>query len=126
MVIQEITQQIFEMMRNQAAYSRIMLDYMHIFFDKLFFIFLYIAASVSLLYVVLSVIALFSKDEKYKEKKFIPSKAPMVTIQIPTRNEIIALRCVRKCLEFDYPKDHSLGIAALDLGDEMLQPFPDR
>ena len=30
---------------------------------------------------------------------------PKVTIQIPTRNEPVALRCARKCLELDYPKD---------------------
>ncbi len=32
-------------------------------------------------------------------------KWPRVTVQIPTLNEVVALRCARKCLEFDYPRD---------------------
>lgn len=33
------------------------------------------------------------------------SQWPKVSIHIPTLNEIIALRCARKCLSFDYPRD---------------------
>ncbi len=30
---------------------------------------------------------------------------PTVTVQIPTYNEPVAIRCAKSCLEFDYPKD---------------------
>lgn len=89
-------------------HGRPILDYLHAIFDKVFYIFLYMTIGLSLFYLVLSVIALLSK-KKTKEKGFNPGaekgKTPFVTIQIPTRNELIALRCAKKCLEFDYPKD---------------------
>ncbi|MCK4714502.1 MAG: glycosyltransferase, partial [Candidatus Aenigmarchaeota archaeon] len=30
---------------------------------------------------------------------------PRVSIHIPTLNEIVAIRCARKCLKFDYPRN---------------------
>ena len=53
---------------------------------------------------VMSVYIMFAKTKK-KEKMFIEHKAPFVTIQIPTFNELAAIRCAKKCLEFDYPKN---------------------
>ncbi|MFH8080560.1 MAG: glycosyltransferase family 2 protein [Candidatus Aenigmatarchaeota archaeon] len=41
-----------------------------------------------------------------------------MTIQIPTYNELIALRCAKKCLEFDYPKDRYEII----IGDDSDKP----
>ena len=86
------------------AQGRIILDYFHIFFDSLFYFFLYIAIGFTTVYLILSLFVIFSRKDE-KEKEFDAKKAPFVTIQIPTRNEIIALRCAKKCLEFDYPKD---------------------
>lgn len=43
---------------------------------------------------------------------------PKVTVQIPTRNERVAIRCARKCLEFDYPKSKLQII----IGDDSNQP----
>lgn len=95
---------IYGFFASSAHLSRIVLDYMHVFFAWAFNIILVIAAVVSLSYVFFAIIALFQRKRK-DELAFEDKKAPKVTIQIPTRNEIIALRCVRKCLEFDYPKD---------------------
>ena len=58
----------------------------------------------SVLFIVLSFMNLFvdkKKEIKYKEMKRIP----FVTIQVPTFNDPVAERCIRHCLEFDYPKD---------------------
>ena len=43
---------------------------------------------------------------------------PKVTVQIPTLNEIVAVRCARKCLEFDYPKNRYEII----IGDDSNDP----
>jgi cellulose synthase/poly-beta-1,6-N-acetylglucosamine synthase-like glycosyltransferase len=43
---------------------------------------------------------------------------PRVTIQIPTLNEIVAIRCARKCLELDYPK----GRYEIIIGDDSSDP----
>jgi len=58
----------------------------------------------SVLFIVLAFMNLFvdkKKETKYKEMKRIP----FVTIQVPTFNDPVAERCIRHCLEFDYPKD---------------------
>ena len=39
-----------------------------------------------------------SKFEKLKEH-------PFITVQIPTYNDPIAKRCIKQCMQFDYPKD---------------------
>ncbi|MCB9358729.1 glycosyltransferase [Candidatus Woesearchaeota archaeon] len=88
----------------QATYIRLILDFLHIIFDNIFYFLLYIFIGISAIYVIFTIISMIW-NPKYKERKLDFSKAPTVTIQIPTRNEIIALRCARKCLEFDYPKD---------------------
>jgi cellulose synthase/poly-beta-1,6-N-acetylglucosamine synthase-like glycosyltransferase len=80
------------------------MDFLFPIFDKIFYFLLIFAALISIVYLIFALVAFF-KDYRYKEKKFDVKKAPTVTIQIPTRNEIIALRCARKCLDFDYPKN---------------------
>jgi len=44
---------------------------------------------------------------KVKKKRFNNNnvKWPSVTIQIPTYNEPVAMRCAKHCLNFEYPKD---------------------
>ena len=57
----------------------------------------------SVLFILLAFMNLFvdkKKEIKYKEMKRIP----FVTIQVPTFNDPVAERCIRHCLEFDYPK----------------------
>lgn len=99
------------------SHGRIMLDYMHAVFDKIFYIFLYMTVGITLFYLALSLFAIFSK-RKTAEKSFDIAKAPFVTVQIPTRNELIALRCAEKCLEFDYPKDRY----EILIGDDSNKP----
>lgn len=58
----------------------------------------------SVLFIILTLINLFFK--KRKEVRFKkPKKLPFITIQIPTYNDPIAERCIRHCMEFDYPKN---------------------
>ncbi len=93
-----------ELFLEYMSFFRVILDYIHIFFDSGFYVLLYMMAFITLGFLLMAIIVcIFGK--RYKEKQFIPEKAPFVTIQIPTKNEIIALRCAEKCLNFDYPKN---------------------
>jgi cellulose synthase/poly-beta-1,6-N-acetylglucosamine synthase-like glycosyltransferase len=87
------------------AINRFILDYFHVFFNSTFYVFLFFGILVSLVYLLMAFIVIVTKEKSNEEREFDEKRAPFVTIQIPTRNEIIALRCAKKCLEFDYPKD---------------------
>ena len=60
----------------------------------------------SSIYFIITFISL-SKKRLTKSASFLEnSKAlPFVTIQIPTFNELAALNCAQKCLEFNYPEE---------------------
>lgn len=85
---------------NQSG--RPILDVMHFVFDKMFYFFLFFAVILSCMYFYMSVYGLLHRKVQ-AEKKFNEKKAPFVTVQIPTFNELAAIRCAKKCLEFDYP-----------------------
>jgi len=71
-------------------------------FNKYLFKFLLILASflsVLFFYMVIST-KIQNNNKKVKLKEL-----PFVTVQIPTYNELAALRCAKQCLKFDYPKN---------------------
>ncbi|MDO8480880.1 MAG: glycosyltransferase [Nanoarchaeota archaeon] len=84
-------------------FSRPLLDVFHAFFDALFYGLLGVAVVLSVIYGVMSLYSIFAR--KGKEPAFIEERAPKVTVQIPTFNELAALRCAQACLAFDYPKE---------------------
>src|SRR5438309_236275 len=61
------------------------------------------------------------------------SNFPKVTVQIPVYNEAVALRCIEKCMNFDYPKDKFEIVVAddsdenknQDMIDEFIENCPD-
>jgi cellulose synthase/poly-beta-1,6-N-acetylglucosamine synthase-like glycosyltransferase len=59
----------------------------------------------SLLFVILTFINIFLKNEDETKKYNMPDPLPFVSVQVPTFNDPIAVRCVEKCMEFDYPRD---------------------
>ena len=106
-----------EFLSQYFAHFRVFLDYMHAFFNSGFYVILYITMLFTLFFLALTFISVFFSKKK-KEKEFVKSKAPFVTIQIPTRNELIALRCAECCLEFDYPKNRY----EILIGDDSNNP----
>ncbi len=84
--------------------NRPILDGIHFIFDSLFLVFLYIAIFISLIFIIMSIVSVFSR-KKEKEYSFDEPNAPFVTIQIPTYNELAAINCAKQCLKLDYPKD---------------------
>ena len=101
------------------AYSRMLLDILHIVFDISFKTLLYVTMAVTILYILIS----FSLPFRKKEKQIkVPSKLPVVTVQIPTYNELAAINCAKNCLKSDYPKDRLQII----IGDDSSNPIISR
>ena len=58
----------------------------------------------SVLFLTLTLINLFfdkKKESNFKNMK----KLPFITVQVPTYNDPVAERCIKKCMEFNYPQD---------------------
>jgi len=62
----------------------------------------------------MSFFVLFSKRQK---SKIATGNLPYVTVQIPTYNELAALNCAKRCLNFDYPKNKLQIIIGDDSND---------
>jgi cellulose synthase/poly-beta-1,6-N-acetylglucosamine synthase-like glycosyltransferase len=73
----------------------------------------------SVLFIVLVLINLFmdKKEKKYPAMKDLP----FISVQIPTFNDPIAERCVKRCLQFDYPRDKYEIIIADDSTNPQTQ-----
>lgn len=84
--------------------GRPFLNILHSLFQNLFEAFLIVLAAVSFFYLATTLYVIFRKKEPYKEMP-LTGDLPFVTVQIPTKNELAAIRCAERCLEFDYPKD---------------------
>jgi cellulose synthase/poly-beta-1,6-N-acetylglucosamine synthase-like glycosyltransferase len=102
-----------------AFYSdnpRTILEFIHFVFNAAFKVLIIMTAVVSMLYLVMGISVLFRK--RPKQRAMMKGKEPTVTIQIPTYNELAALNCAQRCLEFDYPKE-KYGII---IGDDSNKP----
>ena len=69
----------------------------------------------SVLCYIIAIYDLFSK-KNYKTYPN-PSTWPSITIQIPVYNDPVAIRCMKSCLKFDYPKDKFEIVVADDSTD---------
>ena len=90
------------------AIGRNILDFLHIIFNNMFNILLFITVIISCFYYIVSAYAILKKKKETSEQKkeeISYDKLPFVTVQIPTFNELAAIRCAKSCLDFDYPKD---------------------
>ena len=81
--------------------------YNSLFFPILFF---------SSMFYLMAFTGIFSNPKPFPSMKVL--KWPKVTIQIPTKNEIVALRCAKRCLNFNYPKD----MFDVIIGDDSNNP----
>lgn len=91
--------------------------------------FLIIAAIVSAIYFYIGVRMLFFYKKRSINYSIEEKDLPFISIQIPTYNEPAAIRCARKCLENDYPKDKYEILIGDDSNDpkisKMLKDFAD-
>jgi len=71
-------------------------------------------------------VAIYDLFSKKKYKKYpTPDHWPSVTIQIPVYNDPVAIRCMKSCLKFDYPKDRFEIIIADDSTDGTKKVIDD-
>ena len=97
--------------------GRKILDFLHNVFENMFNVFLLIAIMVSVIYFILSIYTILKK-RTHKRKESPDKYLPFVTVQIPTFNELAAIRCAKSCLNFDYPKD----AYEIIIGDDSNKP----
>lgn len=100
------------------TYSRPILDTIHNVFYNGFYVLLTVTIFLTSLFLAISLYVLFKKKEK--EQTINEKNLPNVTIQIPTYNELAALNCAKRCLEFDYPKEKLQIIIGDDSSDKSI------
>jgi len=101
---QQYVEKITEFFSWYNVIGRKILDILHSFFNHFFDVLLLIAVILSVLYFIMAIYMTFKK-KKQEKAQINESELPFVTVQIPTFNEIVAIRCAKACLNFDYPKD---------------------
>ncbi len=101
---------------NEA--SRPILDVVHIFFEGTFNVILAITFFVSLIFLGMTFYTTLRKSKA--EEAVDVCYTPTVTIQIPTFNESVAMRCAEACLNFDYPKKNYEIIIGDDSTDKDI------
>ena len=99
---------------------RSILDFFHVIFDNIFNFVLFITILISFIYLAISIYVMFTKKSSKTKYQFDEEKAPFVTIQIPTYNELAAIQCAKNCLNFDYPKDRYEIIIGDDSKDKEI------
>lgn len=72
---------------------------------------------ISSLYFVLAISNIAVGEKRSSARKNDKLEWPTVTVQIPTYNDPIVVRCIKHCLKFDYPKDKFEIIVADDSTD---------
>ena len=96
--------------------ARLFIDAMHVVFESVFMGLLVLTAVLASAYLVMGVAVLFRRQARTGE--FARGAEPMVTVQIPTYNELAALNCAKRAIEFDWPKDKLQII----IGDDSNDP----
>ena len=97
----------------------------------LYGIVIFLIFTLSMFFIFMCIIAL--RKEKTVTPKVPKGKEPFVTIQIPTYNELAAINCAKRCLDFDYPKNKMQIIIGDDSSnheiskkiDEFANLYPD-
>ena len=74
--------------------------------------------TLSLLYYILTLVALLLRRRSRAMTAVDSTGLPKVTVQIPTYNELAALNCAERCLQFDYPADR----LQILIGDDSNRP----
>jgi cellulose synthase/poly-beta-1,6-N-acetylglucosamine synthase-like glycosyltransferase len=118
-----IVDQLILLYQEYAPVVRGILDGIHEVTFPIFQILLIPMIFFSVYFYFLAFTGIFLKSEKRKYKRILDW--PMVTVQIPTFNEPVAIRCAKKCLDFDYPKDKLEVIIGDDSNDANVSRLID-
>ena len=77
----------------------------------------------SLKFYSISIYSLFTRKNRYNFKKI--KDLPKVSVHIPVYNDPIVIRCIKKCMQFDYPKNKFEIIVIDDSTDETKHLLDD-
>lgn len=105
----------FSTIQNQLIFHQI--------FKILFWFFFVLVCLHSILYLIMGFVGSFSKI--HKTPLLEHGSEPLVTILIPTRNELAAIRCAKRCLNFDYPPEKMQIIIGDDSDDPEIMAIMD-
>lgn len=72
----------------------------------------------SAVYFLLTLVALLFNRKTAPAEQAPQEKLPRITVQIPTYNELAALNCAERCLNFDYPPER----LQILIGDDSNKP----
>ena len=92
----------------------------------LFNIFLIPIVFFSCVYFIVAISTILLRRERQRFSKPRNKPWPFVTIQIPVYNDPVAVRCIERCLKFDYPKNKFEIIVADDSTDKLTRKILDR
>lgn len=95
-----------------------LLTFVHEFSLSTYNILLFPVIFFSVLFYFLAITGIFTKPRRSRSRK--PKHWPFVTIQIPTFNELVAIRCARHCLDLDYPADRYEILVGDDSNDASI------
>ncbi|MEI7850546.1 MAG: glycosyltransferase family 2 protein [Kiritimatiellales bacterium] len=77
-----------------------------------------LVTAISIIYFVTTLVSVLTCRRKRSSPPVPDDRLPTITVQITSRNELVALDCARCCMAFDYPED-KLQIL---LGDDSNNP----
>ncbi|MCD8486926.1 MAG: glycosyltransferase [Desertifilum sp.] len=86
--------------------------------EQLLTILFFMISAISLVYFITTLVSVLACRRKKTVSAVPDGLLPSVTVQITSRNELVALDCARCCMAFDYPED-KLQIL---LGDDSNNP----
>ena len=99
-------------------YSRPILNVMHVIFENIFDVLLYITVGLTAAYAVIAIYVFLKRNEADIEIPVSDEELPSITVKIPTYNELAALNCARRALNFDYPEEK----VQIIIGDDSNKP----
>jgi cellulose synthase/poly-beta-1,6-N-acetylglucosamine synthase-like glycosyltransferase len=74
----------------------------------------------SFVYYIAALRTIMAREGEKEEAPDAVMEYPFVTIQIPTYNEPVAIRCAKSCLEFDYPAERFEVLIGDDSKDQEV------
>ena len=101
----------------------------------LFQIFIIPVIFLSALYYLVSFSTIFTRfSNNYKFNKLSDKDLPTISVQLPVYNDPVIVRCIKKCLNFNYPKnkykimvaDDSTDKITKELIDNYVKKYPNR
>ncbi len=90
----------------------------HTVFSTAFEVALHVTFALTAVYVMLTAVALIVRRRHTPQVPVEDGSCPNVTIQIPTYNELAAIQCATRCINFDYPHEKY----EILIGDDSSRP----